>query len=315
MDNPLLARQGLDFGLPTDSQQDRRAFYDALGLSHLRTEELGPGQNEVYYTAHGSWLKFVTSDEPLPSGVSGYHELLIADPRAGEPMTLVDPDGLVVSVVPRGYRGIQEMGLVMRVHDVDGQERLLVDGLRAEKTAEGLRVGNTVFFLEEDATPMTPGPMFARGFTWVALVVHDIVQTQKELLAAGAGPGMRICTDPRTPGRCVYSFLSDPNGNWIELVQFAELSGPLPPPADPAPTLEEIPSGSETTGYPPEGIDPVPPRLRNDAPRMEGCRHGDSAASRHLDVTPRHPPLLLSEYLVPAFRRPLFLGNVQGGLP
>jgi lactoylglutathione lyase len=147
---------------------------------------------------------------------------------------------LAVSVVPPGYRGIDQVGVVVKVNDVAAQQRFLVTGMRATAEGEGWRVGNTVFFLEQPEAPIKPGPMFARGFTMVSLIVRDIVSAHQELIAGGASHGLRICEDPIVPGRCLFSFVRDPNGNWIELVQFEELSGPLPKADVPPPSAEEF---------------------------------------------------------------------------
>ncbi len=240
MAGDLLARPGIDLGLPTDNEKARRAFYEELGLTHLMTDHVMAGQDEVYYTLHDSWLKIVTTDQPMPAGVSGYDELLIVDRAAVQVSTLIDPDGLRVSVVPPGYRGIDQVGIVVKVNDVAAQERFLVNGMRATAEDSGFRVGNTIFFLEKSDPPVNPGPMFARGFTMVSLIVRDIVSAHQELIAGGGSHGLRICDDPIVPGRCLFSFVRDPNGNWIELVQFEELSGPLPKADVPPPSGEEF---------------------------------------------------------------------------
>jgi catechol 2,3-dioxygenase-like lactoylglutathione lyase family enzyme len=236
----VLARPGLDFGLATDHEAERRAFYEDLGLKHLMTDHLMPGQDEVYYTLHGSWLKIVTSDQPMKQGISGYSELLFVDPDAQFPRRLTDPDGIKVTVVPKGYRGIDEVGVVVRVHDRAAQVRMLIEGMHAEPVDGGFVVGNTVFFLEDIDAPLETTPMFSRGFTMVTLVLRNIAETHEALIKAGATNGLRICDDPVEPGRCRFSFVRDPNGNWIELVQFAELSSPLSPAAVPPVTPEEF---------------------------------------------------------------------------
>jgi catechol 2,3-dioxygenase-like lactoylglutathione lyase family enzyme len=237
----FLARAGLDFGLGTDNEEAVRKFYESIGLTHLMTDPLMPGQDEVYYTMHASWLKFVTSDRPMTAGVSGYHTLMIANPDATEVEELVDPDGTCVQVVPVGHRDIEEIGVVMQVNNVAAQEKMLIEGARAERVASGgIRLGNTVFFLEKSSFELQPGPMFARGFQMVTYVVDDIAAAHASLIDAGARHGLRICGDPVEPGRCMFSFVQDPNGNWIELVQFSELSPNLPPATEPAPTGEQF---------------------------------------------------------------------------
>jgi hypothetical protein len=237
----FLARPGLDFGLPTDNEKARRAFYEGLDLVHLKTDNIMDGQDEVYYELHGSWLKIVTSDQPMPAGVSGYDELLFVSGASTQVSRLIDPDGVKVSVVPRGYRGLDEVGVIVKVNDVSAKERFLSEGMQGDRTdSGGWRVGNTVFFVEQASPRLEPGPMFARGFTMVSLIVRSIYKTHAALCAAGASHGLRVCEDSIVPGRCLFSFVRDPNGNWIELVQFDDLSGPLPPVEAASPSVEEF---------------------------------------------------------------------------
>jgi catechol 2,3-dioxygenase-like lactoylglutathione lyase family enzyme len=244
----LLARSGLDFGLGTDHEADQRAFYEALGLTYLQTDHIMDGQDEVYYTLHGGWLKFVTSDQEMRPGVSGYKELLIADSAVDRVERLEDPDGLLVTRVPPGALDVDDVGVRLSVPDVDAQIQFLEKGMGATRTGSGYRVGNTQFTVEEAPGAPDPGPAFARGFTMITLVVSDIYQAHERLVAAGGHHGLRVCPDPMVPGRCLFSFVSDPNGNWIELVQFADLSGPLPELRDP------LPSGEEFLAFRDEGV-------------------------------------------------------------
>jgi hypothetical protein len=166
---------------------------------------------------------------------------MIANPDATEVEELQDPDGTPVQVVPVGHRDVEEVGVVMRVNNVAAQEKMLLEGARGQRVPSGgIRLGNTVFFLEEADTEIQPGPMFARGFQMVTFVVDDIAAAHAGLIEAGARHGLKICGDPVEPGRCMFSFVQDPNGNWIELVQFSELSPNLPPADEPAPTGEEF---------------------------------------------------------------------------
>src|ERR1700730_2840274 len=130
----LLARPGLDLGLPTDNEKSRRRFYEELGLSHLKTDNIMDGQDEVYYTLHDSWLKIITTDQSMPSAVSGYDRLLMVDPTVDDVHDAIDPDGLKVSVIPPGHRGIDQVGVVVKVNDVTGQEDFLVRGMGAQAT-------------------------------------------------------------------------------------------------------------------------------------------------------------------------------------
>ena len=237
----MLARPGLDFGIPTQNGAAMRAFYgDTLGLKMIAENEIIPGHDEVFYEVHGSWLKLNTSVDPLPPAVTGFDGLHIVDHGISEPRTLHDPDGLPITLVPPGHRGVEEIGLPMTVPDVDAQARFLLDGCGAERVGDdGYRVGNTVIFLSPADGPMEITPIVRNGFTMLTFVVDDLLGVHQHLLDHGGIHGIRASDDPGVPGRCLFSFVRDPNGNWIELVQFAQGS-PIPPPPWENPTFEEF---------------------------------------------------------------------------
>jgi catechol 2,3-dioxygenase-like lactoylglutathione lyase family enzyme len=238
----MLARPGLDWGIPTDRGDAMRSFYgEHVGLPYLEENEIIPGHDEVFYEMLGSWLKLNTSVDPLEPAVTGYRELLMVDVDATEPRTVVDPDGLPFTFVPPGHRGIREVGLVMQVPDVDAQLRFLADGMGAKPVGNdgGLEVGNTVIFVDEAPGPMAITPIVRRGLTMLTLIVNDLLAVHDHLLQHGGIHGIRASDDPGVPGRCQFSFLRDPNGNWIELVQFAQ-GAPIPPPPWENPTFEQF---------------------------------------------------------------------------
>lgn len=237
----MLARPGLDFGVPTDNGPAMRAFYgDQLGLKFLQENEIIPGHDEVFYELNGGWWKLNTSVEPLQPAVTGYRSLLVADATVTEPLEMSDPDGLPVAVVPRGYRGVDQVGMEMVVPDVAAQRRFLLEGCGGVPIGEdGIRVGNTVIFVQPAEGPMEITPIVRRGLTMLTFIVTDLLAAHQHLLDHGALHGLRASDDPGVPGRCLFSFVRDPNGNWIELVQFAE-GEPLAPPPWPNPSFEEF---------------------------------------------------------------------------
>ncbi|HEX7096748.1 MAG TPA: VOC family protein [Acidimicrobiales bacterium] len=239
--NDMLARPGLDWGIPTDHGDAMREFYEkVVGLPFLDENEIIPGHDEVFYEMRGSWLKLNTSVEPLGPAVTGYRELMMVS-DVTEPRTHVDPDGLPITLVPQGWRGIEDVGLVMSVPDVDAQRRFIVEGMLGEPVGDGggLRVGNTVIFVEQAGGPMEVTPIIRRGLTMLTLIVNDLLAAHQHLIDHGASHGLRASDDPGVPGRCQFSFVRDPNGNWIELVQFAQGS-PIPPPPWDNPSFEEF---------------------------------------------------------------------------
>jgi catechol 2,3-dioxygenase-like lactoylglutathione lyase family enzyme len=241
MTSPLLARPGLDFGLPTDHGAAMCEFYQSeLGLELVQRDEIIEGHEEIFYQLHGSWLKINASGTALDPAVTGYRRLIVADTVAQRPRTLHDPDGLAVTVVPPGHEGVDEVGLVLEVNDVEAQRRFIVEGMGGRPVGDGYRVGNTVLFLEAAARPVDVTPIIRRGLTMLTLVVNDLLATHARLVNSGGAHGLRPSIDPAFPERCVFSFVRDPTGNWIELVQFADAPGGLPSLAGSNPSFDEF---------------------------------------------------------------------------
>jgi hypothetical protein len=124
-----------------------------------------------------------------------------------------------------GHRGVTSAGIVVGVRDVEGQTRFLIEGMGARPHAGGLRVGETQLFVEEDPEARAATPTCRRGFVYITLIVNDCHAAHEALLAAGAEHSARVL---RLMDRCLFSWVKDPGGNWIEIIQYAELSGPLP---------------------------------------------------------------------------------------
>jgi catechol 2,3-dioxygenase-like lactoylglutathione lyase family enzyme len=239
--SPLLARPGLDFGLPTDHGATLCQFYQSeLGLRLVQRDEIIEGHEEIFYELHGSWLKINASSTPLDPAVTGYRRLIVADAGVERPRTLHDPDGLEVTVVPVGHEGVDEVGLVLEVNDVEAQRHFIVEGMGGSPVGGGYRVGNTVLFLEAAARPLDVTPIIRRGLTMLTLVVNDLMETHARLVDSGGAHGLRPSIDPAFPDRCVFSFVRDPTGNWIELVQFADAAAGLPSLEGSNPSFDEF---------------------------------------------------------------------------
>jgi len=222
-----LARGLLDPGLFSDDGAKLEDFYaGALGLPVLEHLRHSPSYEEVFFSVPPGKLKVQSFAAPLPGpAVTGYRELWL--PRVGlqEVQRLRDPDGLALRLVPHGYRGVTSAGIVCAVRDVEAQRRFLTLGMGARAVDGGLRVGDTQLFLEEDPASEPATPTCRRGFVYLTLIVHDCAAAHACLLAAGAEHSARVL---RLADRCLFSWVRDPAGNWIECVQYAELSGPLP---------------------------------------------------------------------------------------
>jgi lactoylglutathione lyase len=226
MDQIALARGLLDPGLFSDNENAMRKFYeDEVGLPLIERLPHSDTYAEVFFELLPGKLKIQSFVEPLEPAVTGYSELMIARGGLDEVVVVDDPDGLRVHLVPVGHRGVTTAGYVVAVPDADAQARFLVDGMGAHESHGGLRVGDTQLFLEEAESGSPTTPPCRRGFVYLTMIVHDCAAAHARLLSAGATHSLRTL---RLEDRCLFSWVRDPNGNWVEIVQYADLSGPLP---------------------------------------------------------------------------------------
>lgn len=220
-----LARGLLDPGLFSANAPAMERFYEAtVGLPLFERLPHSPTYQEVFFHLPPGKLKIQAFTTPMERAVTGYTELLIARDGATQVQTHHDPDGLTVHVVPPGYRGVSVAGYVLRVPDPVAQTKFYIDGMGAARTSDGLRVGDTMLFVEEGPLGQVT-PCARTGFVYLTVIAHDCRAAHESLLNAGAEHSLRIL---RLADRCLFSWVRDPAGNWVEVVQYAELSGPLP---------------------------------------------------------------------------------------
>jgi hypothetical protein len=120
---------------------------------------------------------------------------------------------------------VTSVGFEVAVPDIDRYVTFLVEGMGAHVGPHGPRVGDTQFLLREERDQGAITPICRKGFTYITLIVHDLEAAHAALVAAGAQPSLG---PSRLHDRCVFAFVRDVVGNWIEVVQYANLSGPLP---------------------------------------------------------------------------------------
>jgi hypothetical protein len=218
-------RPVLDIGLFSDNPAMPKFYAGELGLPFFEGIQHSPTYEERFYELNGGWLKINYSDEPMAPGISGYRELVIAKDGLDEPRAVTDPDGLAVRLVPRGTEGVTHLGVRCAVADVEVQRRFLVDALGAIEDDHGLLIGDTRITLEHDPSGQRPTPTWRRGFNYVLVAVDDGPAAHQALVDAGAEHSLRPI---RLGDRCIFSWVRDPNGLWIELVHYAEDGKPLP---------------------------------------------------------------------------------------
>ena len=211
-------RGTLDLGLFSDKAATLDFYEHVVGVPFDYLLQHSPTYQERFYAIDGGHLKVNYSTEPMEPGVSGYCALALPLASATERRALVDPEGIEVTVAPRGAL---PFGVGVQVADLAAQRRFLVDALGAQATDSPGRVvlGSTAIDLVEVPGSPPASPTWRRGFNYILVPVDDVLAAHEICLAHGAEHGMRPI---RLADRCVFSWFRDPNGNWIELVQYGD---------------------------------------------------------------------------------------------
>lgn len=214
---------GLDLGLFSDDPRAVSFYADELGLPFVEALQHSPTYQERFYSLGGSSLKINYSTEPMPAGTSGYCALTLVRPDVAGEIERVDPAGVPVRLVATIPGSDAPVGVTCAVHDLEAHARFLVDGLGARPEAGGFRLARTLITLVEadDGAQRRAGPTWSRGFKYVVAFVDDVVAAHKGLIGLGAEHSV---PPTRLADRCVFSWLRDPGGNWLELVQPAAVA-------------------------------------------------------------------------------------------
>jgi len=223
-----LAKPHIDVGLYTNNAAAMLAFWrERIGLPFEETLPLGGGVRQHRHAMNGSVLKINDARDPLADAPpAGYRELFIARDDVAEPRQLIDPDGNAVTVVPRGYDGIDGIAVWLSVRDEGAFDRFYRDALGLEAAGErSYRCGDSLLRFAQDASAAEVGRMQAPGYRYITVQVWDVDAEHAGIVVRGGTEGR----PPLTLGTTArISFVRDPDGNWIEVSQRASLTGPLP---------------------------------------------------------------------------------------
>lgn len=223
-----LAKDCIDIGLQTNQREPMLAFWgDVVGLPFEELLKVGGGTHQLRHGLNGAVFKLNHVRDPLPdNGKTGYTELLVAREGLSSPRRLTDPDGNRVSLVPPGYRGITTAGIGMRVRSLARFRQFYCDVLGLDVIDDStLRWGSTVLMLEEDPAHVPCIAMPGLGYRYITVQVWDVDAEHARVIEGGGAEGRA----PATLGTTArISFVTDPDGNWIEISQRASLTGPLP---------------------------------------------------------------------------------------
>jgi len=224
------AKPCFDIGLSTNNLEDMLTFWQQqVGTPFDHMLPLGGGRRQHRHDAHGSVIKINHHRDPIkPNPPTGYLEVLIASDSVTGRTPLTDPDGNLVTLVPKGEGGITQMALRMGVRDVAKHSAFYRDAFALEEVTyaggAGFQVGNGLLLIEHDANAPTDADMDGPGYRYITLQVFNADEAHQMALANGGVEAMA----PTTLGETArISMVKDPDGNWIELSQRASLVGSL----------------------------------------------------------------------------------------
>ncbi|MDP6344691.1 MAG: VOC family protein [Alphaproteobacteria bacterium] len=223
-----LAKPHIDVGLYTNRREEQLAFWQGpVGLEFDHLGKLGGGVHQLRHHMNGSIMKVNHARDPLPElPPSGYRRLLIARDGLRAVEELTDPDGNAVALVPPGHRGVQGIGLELSVRDLAAARDFWLRAMQFEDAGDdAVRCGDSLLFLAEDGSrAAVPDAMAATGYRYTTVQIFKCDAEHAGVLARGGREGR----PPGTVGTTVrYSFVRDPDGNWIEVSQRAQLTGSL----------------------------------------------------------------------------------------
>ena len=223
-----LAKPCIDVGILTNRGEQQLAFWQReVGLPFEERLPVRRGFVQMRHGMNGSVFKLNVVDAPVPENrLAGYRELWIAREGVSAPRELVDPDGNRVVLVPPGERGVTGIAVVLYVREAAAHARFYAHALGLEPAAkDAFRCGSSLFVVREDANAGGDALLEGLGYRYTTIQVWDCDAETSGIVARGGALGAAAITLGKTAR---FSFVRDPDGNWIEISQRASLTGPLP---------------------------------------------------------------------------------------
>jgi lactoylglutathione lyase len=221
-----IVKAAVDIGLFTEVLDEELAFWTAMGLACEPQLKLGGGVHQHRFRAGSSVLKVNHSLQPLAAEGSGIREVTVISPAIKHPALLVSPGRACVRVAkPTGCTS-PTLTVHLEVADLAAHGRFWGDILELQRDGpHGFRWGSSVIELREVSQSRRPATWRTLGWSYLTLQVRDCAAAHQEALQRGAWEG----EPPRRMGdAAVISFVRDPDGNFVELSQRADIVGALP---------------------------------------------------------------------------------------
>lgn len=222
-----IAKNHLDIGLFTNRRDEQLRFWQqVVGLEYDHMGKLGGGMQQHRHHVNGSILKVNHARDPLPAApASGIVRLRIARAGLSAPRALADPDGNAVTLVPAGEEGVSGIAIELAVGNRDAHDRFWRHVMQFESPAAGVyQCGDTRILIAEERPVARCDDWRAPGWRYTTVQIRDCEAEHRGVLARGGEEGR----PPVVLGDTVrFSFVRDPDGNFIELSQRASLVGPI----------------------------------------------------------------------------------------
>jgi lactoylglutathione lyase len=224
-----LAKPHLDIGLFTNQIANQHVFWaNTVGLRLDHELDLGNGLIQHRYDAHDSVIKVNHFHDALPKRPpTGYVGLTIAheDERIWEGR---HPDGDQVRLVPKGTDGVVGIGITVRTPDPVRMMGFYLGAMEFELAGPRVaRCGDTLLFVVEGPGGQETDDFIGPAFRYLTVQIFEADEACRDIVRRGG----RLARAPITFGKVArYGFVSDPDGNWIEISARASLTGVIPPP-------------------------------------------------------------------------------------
>lgn len=221
-----LAKQHLDVGLFSNLRDEQLDFWQhAVGLEYDHMGKLGGGVQQHRHHVNGSILKMNHARDSLPDiAPSGIVGIQIAREGLGAPQQLTDPDGNRVELVPPGHDDVHGIAVLLRVNDAAAHDRFWTHAMQFERAGDhAYRCGDTLVRIVDEGEVAHRGDQWrGPGYRYTTVQVFDCVAEYDGIVARGGDSA----APPSVLGDTVrMAFVTDPDGNHIEISQRASLTG------------------------------------------------------------------------------------------
>ncbi len=233
-----LAKPHLDLGLFTADLPSQLTFWsETVGLRFDHAVTVKAGWTQHRYDAHGSVIKVNHRTDPLPPwAASGYTMLAIA--RDGPVWEGRHPGGDRVRLVPPGTDGVVGIAVTVETREPARMLDFYFDVMEFDEVgSDTARCGDTLLFVERGRGGVATPDFIAANFRYLTIQIFNA----DEICAGIVARGGRLARAPVTLGTVArIGFVTDPDGNWIEVSERASVTGIAPPSAR---NLERTPRG------------------------------------------------------------------------